>query len=351
MPSLPSAPGPVLVAVTRSGRTESWHRGAIAVWHGGDLLFALGDAGAEVVCRSTTKPLQALPFFDRGLPERLGLGAPELAVMCASHGGAEPHVAAVRRFLAAGGLDESLLGCGPHAPLDADARRALLRQDRPPLRVHNNCSGKHAGFLHLANVCGDDLTGYLDPQCSSQQQVHAAVAAMAGVAGPLPVGVDGCGAPTFSLPLRALARAFASLADPDGLPLPRAAACRAIVAAAGREPLLFAGEHRLCTALLRALPGRILPKNGAEGVYALALPPDPARRACPAGVGIAVKVDDGGERGYQPVLLDLLLRLGALDPPLPPALAAFHVQPVVNTRGERVGEARCAVDWAQAGLP
>src|SRR5262249_18563102 len=108
---------------------------------------------------------------------------------------------------------------------------------------------------------------------------------------------------------------------------------------------------RLCTALLRALPGRILPKNGAEGVYALALLPDARRPRCPGGVGIAIKVEDGSERGYQPVLLDLLLQLGALEPPLPPALAAFHLQPVLNPLGERVGEARCAVDWAQAGLP
>jgi len=254
----------------------------------------------------------------------------------------------VRGFLQRGGLGEHQLGCGPHAPLDPHARQQLVREGRSPTRLHNNCSGKHTGFLHLAVACGDQLEGYLDPHCRSQQEVHAAVAEMAGVPAPLEVGVDGCGAPTFVLPLRALARAFARLADPVGLAAARAAACTRLIAVAGRAPELLAGPRRFCTALLRELPGRAFCKNGAEGVYAVALRPDPARRLCPGGVGIAIKVHDGHERGYQPVVVDLLAQLGAFGEPgaMPPALREWHVQPIKNTRGAVVGDARCAVDWA-----
>ncbi|MFY9342178.1 MAG: asparaginase [Planctomycetota bacterium] len=336
---------PVLAVATRSGLVESWHRGSVAVVHDGDLVLAVGEVRRPVFVRSAVKPLQALPFLERGLADRLGLPAEELAVMCASHDGAPIHVAAVRSFLARGGLREDQLGCGPHAPFDQDSRLALLRAGQRPGKVHNNCSGKHTGFLHLAAACGDDLTSYLDPECRSQQEVNAAVAAMAGLPGPLPTGLDGCGAPTFVLPLAALARAFCRLANPAGESAVRAAACRRILAAAGSAPALLAGERRFCTALLRQWPGRVFAKNGAEGVYAVALAPDPARARWPGALGVAVKIDDGEERGYQPVVVDLLQRLGALPSALPPAVAQFAPLPIDNTQGRRVGEVRCAHRW------
>ncbi|MBK8100912.1 MAG: asparaginase [Planctomycetes bacterium] len=344
----PSSPvDPILATVSRSGRVESWHCGALAVHHDDELLLAVGDVGAGVYARSATKPLQALPFFDRGLDRSLALSDGEIAVLCASHEGTEAHVATVRQFLARGGLREEQLGCGPHAPYDAASRRALLLAGGKPLRVHNNCWGKHTGFLHLAAACGDDLAHYLDPGCRSQREVAAAVAAMAGT-GPLDVGVDGCGAPTFWLPLRALARGFARLANPNGQPSVRATACRTILHAVGREPVLLAGEGRFCTALVRTLPGRMFAKNGAEGVYAIGVAPDPSRRACPGGLGIAIKIRDGNERGYQPVLVDLLLHLGVFGDGVPDALRPWHVLPLSNTRREPIGEVRCAIDWSRA---
>ncbi|MGE3173523.1 MAG: asparaginase [Planctomycetota bacterium] len=348
MPSLPFDDGVLLSTVTRSGRVESWHRGAVAVWHDGDLLLAAGPAQAPVICRSATKPLQALPFLERGLDRTLELTAGEIAVMCASHGGTRAHTDTVRRFLLRGGFAEDDLGCGPHAPFCAETRRELLARGERPTRVHNNCSGKHTGFLHLARACGDDLSGYLDPGSRSQREVAAAVAAMAGVDGVPERGIDGCGAPTFVLPLAALARAFARLANPDGVPAVRAAACRTILAAAGREPELLAGRGRLCTALVRTAPGRVFAKNGAEGVYAAALAPDPQRRRCPGAVGIAVKAHDGSDRGYQPVVVDLLRHLGAFGDgatTVPDDLRGFWQPAVRNTRGDEVGAVRCAVDW------
>lgn len=328
----------MLAVATRSGRIESWHRGALAVCCDGELATSLGDVQSPVFARSATKPLQALPFLERGLHERLGLPQREIAVMVASHDGAAVHTEAVRSFLARGGLREDQLGCGPHAPFDQDARLELLRAGRAPGRVHNNCSGKHTGFLHLAHECGDDLAGYLEPGCRSQREVAAAVTAMAGLERPPEVGLDGCGAPTFVLPLAALARAFCRLVNPVGLPAVRAGACRTILAAAAAEPVLVAGERRFCTALLRAFPGRAFAKNGAEGVYALGLAADPARRGCPGPLGIAVKIDDGNERGYWPVVVEALRQLGAFGNDVPAALAAFHRVPLVNTQKKPIGE-------------
>lgn len=339
----------MLAEVLRSGRVESWHRGSVAVWHDDRLALGIGSVHDPVYCRSAVKPLQALPLFERGLVERFGWGDAEIAVLVASHDGTPAHVAAVRSLLQKAGMDEALLGCGAHAPFDGRSRNELIRAGTLPQRVHSNCSGKHSGFLCLARACGDDLGTYLDPANRSQVEVQQAVAAMAGVQAPVPVGTDGCGAPTFWLPLAALARAFARLANPFDQPAVRQAACARILDAVGRQPVLVAGEKRFCTALLRSRPCTMFAKNGAEGVYALALGPDPERPRFPGAIGIAVKVDDGAERGYQPVVADLLAHLYGWNTALRTALAPWQVQPIRNTRDELVGEVRCApgLDWAR----
>ncbi len=348
---VPGSANPVLAVALRSERVESWHRGAVAVVHDGALAVALGDVERPVYARSATKPLQALPFLERGLHERLQLPPAEIAVMCASHEGTPAHTAAVRSFLARGGFAEDQLGCGPHAPFDAGARRALLAAGERPGKVHNNCSGKHTGFLHLARACGDDLARYLEPDSAGQREVRAAVAAMAGLATPPEVGLDGCGAPTFWLPLAALARAFCNLANPAQLDPVRAAACRTVQAAIAEAPFFLEGDAGLCTALVKALPGRCVPKNGAEGVYAVALAPDPARTRFPGALGVAVKIDDGAQRGYQAVVVETLRWLGAFgegsrsDGAVPQPLAVFHRPPIDNTQRRRVGEVRCTAEW------
>jgi L-asparaginase II len=347
---LPGPTGnPVLAVATRSGAIESWHRGAVAVCHAGEPVLALGEVSRPVFARSAVKPLQALPFFERGLADRLHLSAEEIAVMCASHDGAPMHTAAVQSLLQKGGFAPEQLGCGPHAPFDPETRRLMRQSGERPTRLHNNCSGKHSGFLHLAHDCGDELSAYLDPASHGQQLVNAAVSAMAGAAEPLPTGLDGCGAPTFVLPLQALALAFCRLANPDGLPCVRADACRRIFSAVGQAPAMLAGERRFCTALLRSWPGQVLAKNGAEGVYAVALAPDPKRREFQGAIGIACKIDDGAERGYQPVIVDLLSRLGAfLDGGMSAAVAGFHQLPIMNTQQKQVGVVQSVASWSFA---
>ena len=152
----PPSVDPILAVVTRSGGVESWHRGAVAVWHDGAPLLQVGATGHPVFARSAVKPLQALPFLERGLHERFGMPDEEVAVMCASHDGTAEHVAAVRSLLGRAGRDERELQCGPHAPFCRTTRQIMLRDGQKPLRVHNNCSGKHAGFLHLAKDLAPD---------------------------------------------------------------------------------------------------------------------------------------------------------------------------------------------------
>jgi L-asparaginase II len=325
----------ILAEVRRGGMVESWHRGAVAIARE-SAVWTAGDAERPVFCRSAVKPFQALPLFERGVVERLALDDEELAVVSASHNGTDAHTAVVRRLLAKGGLGEDALQCGPHVPFDKDAAAALWRRGERPRRIHNNCSGKHAGFLLLAQDLGQPLATYLDPVGPAQLLVIRSVADAARVPiDRIGIAVDGCGAPTLRLPLVALARAFCRLVNPIDLPPVRAAGCRRLLAAITRAPVLLAGRGRLCTPLIESAPGAVYPKNGAEGVYAFGA-------LCADGpVGVAIKVADGAERGYLPVAVEILRRL-RLWPAVPDTLAAFARVPVTNTQGSVVGDVTCA---------
>lgn len=314
---------------------ESWHRGSLVVVEDGRLVHSLGDPQQPVYCRSAVKPMQGLPFMELGLAEKLGLGDGELAVMIASHNGTDKHVQTVASLLGRGGFSENDLRCGAHSPFDKKTGMEIARRGEKPRRIHNNCSGKHSGFLHLAAALGVSPEDYLEPECASQVRIREVVAEMAGIDGTeLELGLDGCGAPTFRMPLAGLAQAFAVFANPDGLSSVRSAACQRLVQAATREPVLLAGEGRFCTALVRSAPGLLLGKNGAEGVYALGLV---GRR-----IGIAVKVSDGNERGYWPVVVRVLKELGVWDE-VPAGLSKFETVPIRNTQKILVGEVTSAV--------
>jgi L-asparaginase II len=334
--AVPIAPGAELVRVVRGGRVESVHRGTCVVVRGSDVVHAWGDPERPIWCRSAVKPFQALPLLELGGPAA-ELTDAEVAVMSASHNGTPLHVEVVDRLLARGGLAREHLGCGPHPPLEREAAEALVRQGRDPERIHNNCSGKHAGFLLLARALSAPLGDYLDPASPPQVAARQAVADMAQVdpAG-IEVAVDGCGAPTFRLTVVALARAFCRLANPAGLPAVRAAACGRLLRSITAEPGVLAGRGRLCTALIESAPGRVYPKNGAEGVYALGLPG--------RDLGVAIKVDDGSTRGYEAAVVEVLRGLG-LWPEVPEPLRWFHARPVRNTRGDVVGAVEAAIEW------
>jgi len=255
----------------------------------------------------------------------------DLALAIASHSGEPCHTERAAAILARLGLGVSDLQCGAHPPSDPAAEAALRARGERPSALHNNCSGKHAGFLALALQMSAPTAGYLDPESPGQRAVRRAVGEMAGLdPAALCFGIDGCSAPNWRLPLRRLATAFARLATPDGLAPERAAHCRRLTGAAAKHPVLIAGRHkRICTDIARETGGRLYPKIGAEGVYVIGV------RG--ADRGLALKIDDGGKRGLHAVLLALLKDLGLATPDELARLAAHGEERLVNHAGREVG--------------
>ena len=327
---------PVAVEVTRGGRIESAHRGAGAVVDAdGRVVLAFGDAELPVYPRSAVKALQALPLVESGAADRLGVSDKEIALSCASHSGSEDHVAAARAMLAKAGFDERVLECGVHWPLGEDEARALARSGRTPTALHNNCSGKHAGFVCLACEMGVASNGYVAPDHAVQREVAAAIEAMTGARLSEDVrGVDGCAIPTYAVPLIALARGFARLATGQGLSPERCAAAARIRACVAAHPMTVAGRGRFDTEVMSLLGPGAFTKAGAEGVFCAALPGE--------GLGLAVKADDGAGRAAQVMIAALIRRFGGFDEGTTARLARFVSPRLMNWNGAEVGRLRPA---------
>jgi L-asparaginase II len=281
---------PVLVELVRSGVVESVHRASVLAVRGdgGDAL-ALGGVDTPVFPRSSNKPLQAVALLEAGWEPP---DAQCLALATASHSGEPVHLEVVRRTLAAAGLDEDALRCPPMLPLSEPAAHALLASGGTASRLTMNCSGKHAAMLATCVARGEPTEGYLEPQHPVQRAVRATLERLARGAVEH-VAVDGCGAPQHALTLRGLARAFSALATGDG-------ACARTAAAMTARPDLVGGTGREVTDLMAGVPG-LVAKDGAEGVFAAALPD---------GSAVAVKVADGATRAAVPVLVAGLRALG-----------------------------------------
>jgi L-asparaginase II len=293
-----------VVELWRGGRVESRHLGhAVICDAGGGIVAAWGDAEAVIYPRSACKMIQALPWVESGAAD--GVGDDLLALACASHQGARMHTARVAAWLEAMGLGEADLRCGAHAPNDRDAAEALIREGRQPCQLHNNCSGKHAGFLAYTRHLGAGPE-YVDPNHPVQQAVRAAVEELTGAPSP-GYGIDGCSAPNFATTLAGLARAMARFAAArEGQGSARERAMARLRGAMTAHPELVAGEGRACTGLMRAMAGRAAVKTGAEGVFVAILPE--------ARLGVAVKIADGAGRAAEAVVAGLLVRLGLLEP-------------------------------------
>ena len=314
---------PIVVEVTRGGLVESAHRGAgIVVDADGGVVLQFGDVGRPVFPRSAVKPIQALPLIESGAAARFGLTPEELALACASHSGEPEHVALAAGMLARAGLDETALACGAHWPTNAEAARAVAR----PSALHNNCSGKHAGFLCLACVRRWPTQGYEDAGHSVQRAVKAALEDVCGERLDA-AGLDGCSIPTYAISLTGLARGFARMATGRGLGVQRAAAARRLFGAMAAHPFQVAGTGRFDTRAMTLLGGRAITKTGAEGVFCAALPG--------LGLGLAVKADDGATRAAEAMIAALIGRFLAL----PEDLARPKLR---NWRGAEVGEIRPA---------
>jgi L-asparaginase II len=313
------------IVLRRESTIESRHRVHVAVTDGdGKVLARAGDPEHVTFLRSAAKPLQAVPLVEDGVVDAFGIDREALAVCCGSHGGEPGHLQAVRRLLERAGVPESALACGPHLPTWEPAAKALLREGGDPERIHNNCSGKHAGMLALARHRAWPLEGYERAEHPVQERMRAEVARWTGTRPErLRTGVDGCGVVTFGLSLREMARGFAALcaAGEGGEPGPRA-----VVEAMTAHPFMVAGSGRLCTRLMEASGGALVVKLGAEGVYCAA---DRSGR-----LGVAIKVEDGAMRAVGVALLHVLGSLGLLGTRAAGELAGEFRPEVRNTRGE-----------------
>jgi L-asparaginase II len=327
---------PILVEVSRGSRVESRHRGSVAVVDAaGTVVFAIGDIQAPVYPRSAVKALQALVLVESGAADRFGLGDESLALACASHGGEPAHVEGVERMLHAAGLDSSALACGVHWPSHAPSAQALARGGKTASAIHNNCSGKHAGFLCAARAFGVDPAGYTDPAHRVQREVKTVLENLAAISIPeTERAVDGCSVPTWAIPLQALARAFARFGTGQGLSPQRTNAAQRLRAACAAKPWHVAGTGRFCTRLMEHFGERVFVKTGAEGVFCGALPQQ--------GLGIAIKCDDGAARAAEVAMAAMVARHLPLSAADEEALAPLARPLLRNWNGIEVGAMRAS---------
>jgi len=320
-----------LVHVTRGDIIEAVHYGDIAVCDvTGKLLGSVGDPSRRIYWRSSAKPIQALPVVYSGAADRFGFTAKELSVCCASHCGSAEHVDTVRGILAKIGLDEAALQCGTHVPGDPQQRQWLAANNRDPLPVMNNCSGKHAGKLASTVAMGGDVERYLELDSPVQQAILRDMSVLSGVAEQdMVISTDGCSAPTHGFGLREMATSFARLCWPDDMPTRIQSSAPRIIAAMAAEPVMVSGRGSFNSELLAAFQGRVVAKGGAEGLMVLGLT---AR-----GIGIAVRSRDGSARGQSVVVLEILDQLGALDDEARQALDRFIKPQLRNCRDDVIG--------------
>lgn len=324
---------PVLVEARRGDFVERCHRGAYAVCDAtGAVVAAVGDIDRVFLPRSATKMIQALPMVESGAAAAMGVDARRMALACASHVGSAAHAGLAGAWLGAMGLSEADLLCGAHQPDDPDEAHALRSAGRAPGQLHNNCSGKHTGFLCLACHIGGPTADYIAIDHPVQVAVAEAFAEVTRQDAPLAWAADGCSAPNFAATAAQLAGAMARYADPaTGFRGIRAGAAATLRDAMMAHPDAVSGEGRASTALMRAARGRAAVKGGAEGCYVAILPQ--------RGLGIALKIDDGSTPAAEIAMASLLARFGAIDAD-DPAVEPWLAPRVLNRRGLDLGRIR-----------
>ena len=341
-----------LVEVRRGSITESRHRGhVVAIEPDGNIVAALGAPYNVTFLRSSAKPLQALPLLTSGAAERFGFTDEEVALACASHNGEPIHTRVAASMLEKMGLGPEALHCGVHEPFSPEATGVLRAHNELPNVLHNNCSGKHAGMLAVALQLGAPIENYEAPENPVQIAIARAVAQFTDV--PLEdmaVGVDGCAAPIFGVSVRAMALSYARLVSaPAGFDKATREACERIVRVMTSHPELIGGtSERLDTEIMRAAPGRIVSKVGAEGVYTAGIRPC---ERWPNGLGLALKIEDGDDKRARPtVVIESLRQLGVLHDESLEAVSRYAFFPVQNHRKDVVGEIRASFELRKPAL-
>ncbi len=318
---------PVIAEVTRGDIVESRHRGAYAVVNAeGHVVAAEGGIAAAIYPRSAVKAFQCLPLIETGAADRFCFTPEEIALCCASHNGEAEHLRVARSMLAKAGNAEALYECGAHWPYDEASRFALVRHGEACAAVHNNCSGKHAGMLALARQLGADPHDYTKPDHPVQRIIAETMGRMCDIdLQQQPFGIDGCSVPTWAIPLKNLGLGFARLGAPDF------AAGRRIIEAVRAHPFMVGGSGDFDTLIMEAIP-RLFVKTGAEGVYCACIPH--------AGLGIALKIDDGAARAAEVAIASVLSGLDVWTAEEKAALDRFRHHGLQNWRKFDVGEVR-----------
>lgn len=332
-----------IIETTRGNVVECVHYGAVAVVDSnGRLLAGYGDPMTVTFLRSSAKPFQALPLIEMGGAERFNLTEEEVAIICASHSGTDDHFRIVSSIQQKIGIQENNLKCGVHPPMHEPTRLEMVKRGDAPTPNRHNCSGKHTGMLAAAKLLGASPDDYLSPDHPVQQANLQAFAEICNLkTEEIALGVDGCSAPVFAVPLCDAAYGYARLSDPSTLSPARAAACRLITRSMMAYPSMVAGPGRFDTLLMETGRGKIFCKGGAEGYQGIGLLPGVLGKNSP-GVGITIKISDGDAavRAAGTTAVEVLRQLGVLDREQLEDLKRFLTRPVLNWRKLEVGEIR-----------
>jgi L-asparaginase II len=339
MKAFPMHTAETLIEIWRADFLECQHRGhAVVSDSEGNIIASWGNPDQVILPRSSSKMLQALTLVETGAAAAFGLGTEQLALACASHRSAAMHTDRVQAWLDNLGLADEDFRCGAHQPKEAAARHALRDSGQSPCQYHNNCSGKHSGFLTVNKHIGGH-SEYVEIDHPLQKAVKEAFEEMTGLETP-GYGIDGCNAPNFATTVTGLARAMARMANPVGLGAARESAARTLVSAMCEHPLLVAGEGRACSELMAAMDGKVAIKTGAEGVYVAILPEQ--------GLGVALKIEDGATRASEAAIASILVRLGVLPPDHPSAKKRINPH-ILNCRSVDTGFIRPADSFYRGG--
>lgn len=332
----------ILAKVIRGNTVESVHRGHYLVIDGdGRTLGSGGDPATVTFFRSSCKSIQAIPFITSGAADRFGFSDDEIALAVASHSGERIHVEIAARMLEKAGFSERDLRCGAHLPFNEAESQRMIAAGEKPTQLHNNCSGKHAAMLAFARHIGADAASYDLASNPVQTAILERISQFSGLpANEIAIGIDGCAAPNFAVPVAAMARSFINLLNPpDSFDEATSAACKRIVNSMIEHPKLVGGTGRLDTMIMEAARGTLVCKVGADGVWLCGVLPSDR---WPSGLAIALKIEDGDDHLSRPVVaVELLRTLGLLNIDDLPDVAPM---PVRNRRGDVVGHISAVID-------
>jgi len=340
-----------LIEITRGNTVESIHYGSVAIaFHGKKDSISIGDSKHPFFLRSSAKPFQALAFLERGGGDQFNFSPKEIAILCASHSGTDSHVDVLSHLQRKIGIKEDMLQCGVHPPYHDKTAQRMFINNEPLHPNRHDCSGKHTGMLAFAKMIGAPFETYLELTRPVQKHILNTFSEMSEVpVNNIHLGVDGCSAPVFAIPLANAATAYVKLCQPDNLLLERANACKTITSAMTAHPDMVAGPNRFDTAAMKIAKGKIITKIGAEGYQGIGVMPG-ASKFFKGSIGITSKISDGdlSLRANSIVSLVILKKLGVFSGQELTELKEYYTRPIKNWRGTDIGEIRPTDEFLQA---